>query len=198
MPKFSLTKPFDFSAKKTNFAPEIRRIITFTMNRFKRLGIALIALLASATAFGAFNCLTINRVDGQTDRFAIDSSTTVGLVAGGVKLAGKAVTVIYPIREVDSYTFENYTFTNGKYEGDKPDVASISEAAAAGPVSFAVSGGVLTVSGATPGTVLTLFGINGSEVSSAKASDDGNAALRFGTDGVYLLNVNGVAIKVIL
>lgn len=170
------------------------------MKKVIKIGMALALLLNSATAFAAFNCLTINRVDGKRDHFALDWTTSITMVDEGVRLMGKAVTVIYPTKEVDSYTFEYFTFPSGvKYDGDKEDISSLPEASLGGvPISFSATNGVLTVSGAQPGSDLRLVGVNGSEVDAARASGDGSATLRAATGHVYLLTVNGVTIKVIL
>lgn len=170
------------------------------MEIVKKIGIALALLLSSATAFAAFNCLTINRIDGKQDHFAIDWTTSINVVDEGVCLKGKAVTVIYPTNEVDYYTFEYFTFPSGvKYDGDKEDVSSLPETISGGePISFSADSGVLSVRGAQPGSDLRLIGVNGVEVDSTVAASDGSAKLKAPVGHVYLLSVNGVTIKVIL
>ncbi len=167
------------------------------MKRIMTLSAGVLAFCASALAASAFNCLTINRIDGTSDHFALDRATTVSATAdGGVKLVGTDVTVIYPSDEVDSYTFENYTFGSVKYDGDKENLASISSPQV-NPISFSIADGTLTVHGAEPGSTLNLIDIQGRVVDSARASESGSATLR-GNSGVYLLNINRTTLKIML
>ncbi len=174
-------------------------LITLTMKRIIAFGALTLALLMPASVAAAYNCLTINRIDGKSDHFAIDSSTTISMSEnGGVTLAGRAVTVIYSPEEVDSYTFENFTFSSSeKYDGDKDDVSGIKTPSSFDSVlTFSSSDGVLTVEGASADSEITLVGLNGTVVGVTRADANGSASISAAPGQIYLLVVNGSTIKI--
>lgn len=67
-------------------------------------------------------------------------------------------------------------------------------------LTFANSGGILSVGGVTPGSDARLYDASGRLRASATAGADGNISLNLTsfTSGVYLLNVNNITLKIVL
>ena len=148
--------------------------------------------LGSLTAMAATPGVTLLFSNGTKASFAFANKPVIDVTTDGLTVSATGASdVSYSFADVEKFYFEDDIVT--AIERVKDDVS------AQRPV-FTYVGGVVTVIGMTAGERLAVVTINGSQVSAAKADNEGNARINLGSapTGVYVVSTgSGVSFKLL-
>ena len=156
------------------------------MNR-NRLMTMLLLMFFISIAANAQNAVAIHQQDGQVAIFAISEKPVVTYSGSDLVLTTKNNTMMYPIYMLKKISFDVELFSSSAIE----DVEMKTNA------QFSFQGGTLDISGATPGSLVLIYNINGFQIGKYKLDDRGctSIPLQQLDMGVYIVKTNDFTFK---
>lgn len=140
-------------------------------------------LVGSIAAFGSYNFLRITTVDGDVYYFSFEKEPEISIQSDGLK-------VTMADSEPTSFSFEN--FSHFDFTDEDPTAVE-------GPtLNMGWNAGTLTLSDLAPGTIVSVYTLDGKEVLQQHVSGTFTLPRNSLPKGIYILKAGNFSVKIII
>ncbi|MDO4511714.1 MAG: T9SS type A sorting domain-containing protein [Bacteroidales bacterium] len=154
------------------------------MKKIFALFLAVFALIQGAAASGIQDNIIITTKDGSTVSYSLTSLPTASFEGTVFVFKAGDVTVNFPVDDIDNIAFGEPTAINDVKQSH---------------ITFAVTATQIATSGLSAGDMVEVFSIDGKNLASARADQDGAATVNISalSQGVYVVKAGKQTYKIL-